>query len=164
MTTPLELWLDVREALKQTPRPKHADLAEARGVGRSRISNLARLNDLHADVQHMLEQGVLSLKHGEWLLRLPAGQQVSMANQCLRGDWSVAMLRAAINAALGKRDDDDGSCHSDGDIAHLETQLSEQLGTRVLVDHRTDGSGWLRIRYTDSSTLDGVLERLGYIS
>ena len=46
------------------------------------------------------------------------------------------------------------------DIASLETELSETLGTRVTIAHGRGGKGKLIIQYTDLDTLDGVLERL----
>ena len=46
------------------------------------------------------------------------------------------------------------------DIASLETELSESLGTRVTIAHGRGGKGKLIIQYTDLDTLDGVLERL----
>ncbi|MBN8797902.1 MAG: chromosome partitioning protein ParB, partial [Stenotrophomonas nitritireducens] len=46
------------------------------------------------------------------------------------------------------------------DIASLETELSESLGTRVAINHGRGGKGKLVIHYTDLDTLDGVLERL----
>ncbi|RBK67413.1 chromosome partitioning protein ParB, partial [Xanthomonas oryzae pv. oryzae] len=46
------------------------------------------------------------------------------------------------------------------DIASLETELSESLGTKVVFNHGRGGKGKLVIHYTDLDTLDGVLERL----
>ncbi|MDQ3228871.1 MAG: chromosome partitioning protein ParB, partial [Pseudomonadota bacterium] len=46
------------------------------------------------------------------------------------------------------------------DIATLERELGETLGTRVVVQHGRGNKGRLVIHYTDLDTLDGVLERL----
>jgi len=46
------------------------------------------------------------------------------------------------------------------DIATLERDLSETLGTRVNVLHGRGGKGRLVIHYSDLDSLDGVLERL----
>ena len=46
------------------------------------------------------------------------------------------------------------------DIAALERELSESLGSRVNVLHGRGGKGRLVIHYSDLETLDGVLERL----
>jgi len=46
------------------------------------------------------------------------------------------------------------------DIASLENELSESLGTKVAINHGRGGKGKLVIHYTDLDTLDGVLEKL----
>ena len=46
------------------------------------------------------------------------------------------------------------------DIATLERELGETLGTRVNVLHGRGGKGRLVIHYSDLESLDGVLERL----
>jgi len=46
------------------------------------------------------------------------------------------------------------------DIATLERELGESLGTRVNVLHGRGGKGRLVIHYADLDALDGVLERL----
>ena len=54
-----------------------------------------------------------------------------------------------------------GAAHAQQpDIATLETELSESLGTKVAIAHGKGGKGKLVIHYTDLDTLDGVLERL----
>jgi len=46
------------------------------------------------------------------------------------------------------------------DIATLERELSESLGTIVNVLHGRGGRGRLVIHYSDLESLDGVLEKL----
>jgi hypothetical protein len=46
------------------------------------------------------------------------------------------------------------------DIATLERELSESLGTTVIVLHGRAGRGRLVIHYSDLEALDGVLDRL----
>ena len=46
------------------------------------------------------------------------------------------------------------------DLATLERELGESLGTRVDVQHGRGGKGRLVIHYSDLDTLDGILERL----
>ena len=53
-----------------------------------------------------------------------------------------------------------GKARQQADIAALENELSESLGTRVSVVHGRSGKGRLVIHYSGLDTLDGVLERL----
>ena len=47
-------------------------------------------------------------------------------------------------------------------LSSLEGAVGSLLGARVQIDYRADGTGWMKIRFTDLDTLDGVLERIGY--
>ena len=53
-----------------------------------------------------------------------------------------------------------GKATPQADIASLETELSESLGTKVSIAHGRGGKGKLVIHYTDLDTLEGVLEKL----
>ena len=46
------------------------------------------------------------------------------------------------------------------DIAALERELTDTLGTRVAFQHGRGNKGRMVIHYSDLDTLDGVLERL----
>jgi ParB family chromosome partitioning protein len=50
----------------------------------------------------------------------------------------------------------------DPNLARLETELAERLGTRVTIDCGADGQGRLIIDFADLEILEGVLARLGY--
>lgn len=49
----------------------------------------------------------------------------------------------------------------DPDLARLETDLADRLGTRVTVTHGADGRGQLIVEFADLEILEGVLERMG---
>ena len=160
MSVALENWRYVREALARTPCPTHEAIAEEMGLRRSRVSNLARLLALPANVLALIDDGRLSPKAGEWLLRLRASDQWTVADQAAREQWTIESLKKAIERRQGKRGDDEP--HADPDLASLETTVGELLGTKVQIDYRADGTGWLRIKFSGLDTLDGVLERIGY--
>jgi ParB family chromosome partitioning protein len=160
MSVALENWRYVREALARDPCPTHEEIAAELGLRRSRISNLARLLSLPANVLVLIDDGRLSPKAGEWLLRLRASEQWQVADQAARERWTIERLKIAIERRQGKRGDDEP--HADPDLASLETAVGELLGTNVQVDYRADGTGWLKIKFSSLDTLDGVLERIGY--
>lgn len=160
MSSVLDHVLEVQAALGRTPRPTHAEIALEIGLGRSRVSNLARLLDLPPPVLDQILAGRLSPKAGEWLLRLPSSDQIAVADQAVRNRWTIARLRKAIELRQGKRGDDDPN--PDPNLSSLEGAVGSLLGARVQIDYRADGTGWMKIRFTDLDTLDGVLERIGY--
>jgi ParB family chromosome partitioning protein len=51
----------------------------------------------------------------------------------------------------------------DPNLARLETDLAEQLGTRVTIDCGENGRGRLVVDFADLEILEGVLERIGYV-
>ncbi len=59
-----------------------------------------------------------------------------------------------------KKSKSPASAPAQPDIASLETELSERLGTKAAINHGRAGKGKLVIHYTDLDVLDGVLERL----
>jgi ParB family chromosome partitioning protein len=50
----------------------------------------------------------------------------------------------------------------DPDLARLEADLAERLGTRVTIRYGDGGQGQLIVDFADLEILEGVLERLGY--
>ena len=48
------------------------------------------------------------------------------------------------------------------DLARLERELGEHLGTQVRIDHTRSGNGQLVLKYGTLDALQGLLERLGY--
>lgn len=160
MNAALDHWRYVREALVRNPCPTHEQIAGEIGLRRSRVSNLARLLALPANVLNLIDEGRLSPKAGEWLLRLQPSERWSVADQASRERWTIEKLKKAIERRQGKRGDDEP--HPDPNLASLETGLGELLGTTVHLDYRADGTGWLKIKFSDLDTLDGVLERIGY--
>ncbi len=51
------------------------------------------------------------------------------------------------------------ACNS-ADIKQLENELSEKLGSAVLLQHGAKGKGKVVIRYNSLDELDGVLQHL----
>lgn len=149
----------VRRIAKAEPTLSHAEIGRRLDLKRSRVSNLLRLTRLPSSVLDMVTRGKLSLKHAEWLLRLPPDEQDRWARDCIAQGWTVAVLRQKVEG-----DDAAKAMESstNADIARLERELEELVGAAVRLDHAPDNSGWLRLRYSDLDTLDSLIVRLGY--
>lgn len=151
----------VRALLDGHGSADHTDLAKQLQLSRSRFGNLARVARLPDSVLDLIDALGLTLKHAEAIAALAStSQQTELLRQAAAGRWSSERLRQAVAKAKGRRSSDEA--HPDADMAALERRLSDLLGTQVLVDHKADGTGELRLRYTDMDTLDGLLQRLGY--
>ena len=145
----------------------HAEAAEAVGRSRASVSNLLRLLELPVAIRVLLESRRLEMGHARALLTLAPELASRLAQEAADQGWSVREVEhRAQQFAAGKVP---GALRKAGaparvpqqaDIASLETELSESLGTRVAIAHGRGGKGKLVIHYTDLDTLDGVLDRL----
>ncbi len=144
----------------------HAEAAEAVGRSRASVSNLLRLLELPVAIRVLLESRRLEMGHARALLTLAPELASKLAQEAADQGWSVREVEhRAQQFAAGKvpgalRKPQPAPSAPQADIASLETELSESLGTRVAISHGRGGKGKLVIHYTDLDTLDGVLERL----
>jgi ParB family chromosome partitioning protein len=144
----------------------HAQAAGAVGRSRAAVSNLLRLLELPPAIRALLEARRLEMGHARALLTLSPELASKLASDAAENGWSVREVEhRAQQFAAGKvpataRKANGDKARPQADIASLETELSESLGTRVSVVHGRGGKGRLVIHYSDLDTLDGVLERL----
>jgi ParB family chromosome partitioning protein len=143
----------------------HAQAAGAVGRSRAAVSNLLRLLELPPAIRALLEARRLEMGHARALLTLSPELASKLASDAAEHGWSVREVEhRAQQFAAGKvptaKKPGGGKARPQADIASLETELSESLGTRVSVVHGRGGKGRLVIHYSDLDTLDGVLERL----
>jgi len=144
----------------------HAEAAEAVGRSRAAVSNLLRLLELPPAIRALLEARRLEMGHARALLTLSPELASKLAHEAAENDWSVrevehrAQQFAAGKLPVNGKKARPGKTAPQPDIASLETELSESLGTKVTIAHGRGGKGKLVIAYTDLDTLDGVLERL----
>lgn len=143
----------------------HALAAETVGRSRAAVSNLLRLLELPPAIRALLEAKRLEMGHARALLTLSPELASKLASDAAEHGWSVREVEhraqqfaagrvpPASKKALPKS-------APQADIAALQTELSESLGTRVDIAHGRGNKGRLVIHYTDLDTLDGVLERL----
>jgi ParB family chromosome partitioning protein len=140
----------------------HQAVADAVGKSRTTVTNLLRLLELPPPVRELLAQGQLEMGHARALLVLPADQQLALAREAAAEGWSVREVERRVGAGLkkntvtGKR-----SARKDRDVARLEEELSNRLGTRVEIKAGSrPGSGRLQIAYRTLEQLDELLSRL----
>lgn len=143
----------------------HAQAAEAVGRSRAAVSNLLRLLELPPAIRALLEAGRLEMGHARALLTLSPELASRLASDAADHGWSVREVEhRAQQFGAGKVPSSTRRAGAkprpQADIASLETELSESLGTKVSIAHGRAGKGRLVIHYTDLDTLDGLLERL----
>jgi ParB family chromosome partitioning protein len=104
--------------------------------------------------------------HARALLPLAEPMAVALAKQAAEEGWSVRQVEHRVQQiAAGKvpvepRKSTPKAKPPQADIAALERELSETLGSRVNVLNGRGNKGKLVIHYANLDALDGVLERL----
>jgi ParB family chromosome partitioning protein len=138
----------------------HQTAAQALGRSRSGVTNLLRLLELASPVQELVRDGKIDMGHGRALLGLPAAQQIALARRIVAEQLSVRETERAV-AGLTRAAPASAERRPDRDVVRLQEELSERLGTRVVI--RTGsrkGSGKLTIAYTSLAQLEAILARL----
>ena len=138
----------------------HAQAAEALGRSRTGITNTLRLLELAAPVQELLRAGKLDMGHARALLALPALRQIELAREAVAKQLSVRQVESRVNELLTRRGPR-ASKRVDRDIARLEEEVSQRLGTRVEIKAGKGGAGKLVLHYSSHDHLDTLLGKLG---
>jgi ParB family chromosome partitioning protein len=140
-------------------RMTHEQAADAVGRSRSATTNLLRLLKLAKPVQEALMRGAVEMGHARALLSLDAARQIEVANRISAKRLSVRETEALVQAllrgpALKKRK------RPDRDLARLEEEVSQRMGTTVEIKAARKGRGKLVVHYSSLDHLDEILKRL----
>ena len=136
----------------------HEQAADAVGRSRTATTNLLRLLKLARPVQEMLMEGALEMGHARALLALDGARQVEAAKRVAAKGLSVRDTEALVQslvrgpAARVKR--------RDRDLARLEEETAERLGTTVEIRAGKKGTGKIVVHYSSLEHLDELLAKL----
>jgi len=138
----------------------HEQIADAIGRSRSATTNLLRLLNLPRVVQQMLAEGALQMGHARALLALDGARLVEAANRVVARGLSAreteALVARLLRGASGAR----RKARRDRDLARLEEEASERLGTTVEIRARSKGRGALVVHYSSLEHLEQLLKKL----
>ena len=135
-------------------------------VGRSRVavSNLLRLLSLCAFVQDLLTHNKLDMGHARALIGLDAAQQIMLANKIVQQNLSVREVEGLVKKIGQIVEESSGQLRQkasiDRDVLALQNNLSEKIGASVNIQAKQNGSGLLKIRYTDLDQLDDIIQKI----
>lgn len=138
----------------------HAEAAQVLGRSRSAVTNLLRLLDLAPPVRELVAEGRLDMGHARALLALPVARQIELAREAAERGLSVRDVER--RAVAGAKPPNVGEGRKrDQDVARLEEELSNRLGTTVEIKAGAkSGSGRLVISYGTLDQLDALIARL----
>jgi ParB family chromosome partitioning protein len=137
----------------------HEQAADAVGRSRSATTNLLRLLRLAKPVQEQLMRGLIEMGHARALLALDAARQIELAARIAAKGLSVreteAQVQRLLRAGAQRR-----RRKVDRDLARLQEELSERLGTTVEIRPARKGRGTLVLHYANLDHLEQLLKRL----
>lgn len=137
------------------------EIAERVGKSRSVIANLLRLLTLEPVVRTQLEAGELDTGHGKVLLALEGVDQIKAAKVVAKKGLSVRQTEALVKSIQrGAAQSKNKADSTDPDVARLERDLSDRLGSPVVIAQGKGKSGKIVIRYSSLEELDGLLGRI----
>ncbi len=140
-------------------RMTHDQAADAIGRSRSATTNLLRLLKLTKPVQQMLLQGALEMGHARALLMLEGVRQIETANRVGARRLSVRETEALVRR-LARPQASRRKQGSDRDLARLEEEASERLGTTVEIRAGRKGTGKIVLHFSGLDHLDQLLKKL----
>ena len=139
------------------------ETAKTIGKSRSYVTNALRLLRLPHDVQDMVMDGRLSAGHARAIAGLEGeALQLEAAVKCVENGWSVRQVESYTgeqkkpakrrkSRLLGK--------NKDRDLAAVEQQVTEALGTKVRI-RGTEKKGKLELEYYSRGELERLIEIL----
>jgi ParB family chromosome partitioning protein len=140
-------------------RMTHDQAADAVGRSRSATTNLLRLLKLPRPVQEMVMEGALEMGHARALLALDGARQIEIGNRVAAQGLSVrateALVQRLLRGQAGRR-----KKRGDRDLARLEEEVSERLGTTVEIKAARKGRGKLIVHYASLDHLEQLLKKL----
>ncbi|MBR3261409.1 MAG: ParB/RepB/Spo0J family partition protein [Firmicutes bacterium] len=134
----------------------------SKSIGKSRpyIANSLRLLKLPEEIRDLISDGSLSAGHGRTLVSVPdEARQIEIARKILKEGLSVRETEklAAEKEEPGKKRR--GRKPKDPDVARVEADLKEALGTRVNIK-RTGKEGKIEIEFFSRDELERLIEML----
>ena len=130
---------------------------------RSTVTNLIRLIALEGEVLSHLEDGEIELGHAKCLLGLTGLKQVTACKKIIESNLTVRQTEVLVKTFKGdlsKTQSSKTKNSIDADILNLQNELSEIIGSPVIIQHKENGSGKLVIQYFNNDQLQGIIDKL----
>ena len=138
----------------------HQQAADSVGRSRPAASNLLRLLHLAKPVQDLLMSGEIDMGHARALLPLAKASQVQLAHRISAKGYSVREAERMVQHELNPPKQKAAVKKEDRDMARLEEELADALGTQVKIKASAKGAGQIVLGFSSLDQLDGLLEKL----
>ena len=144
---------------------RQEEIAQKVGRSRAAVANAMRLLDLHPQVQTWVTQNLVSVGHAKVLLGLKiAEEQLAVAETILRRSATVRATERLVARQLGtskpRRRRAAVVAMNAASVQHLQNQLQEHLGTRVIL-HHGEKLGRIEVEYYGADDLQRIMQVMG---
>ncbi|MCA9930647.1 MAG: ParB/RepB/Spo0J family partition protein [Anaerolineales bacterium] len=133
------------------------------GKGRSTVANLVRLINLPENIQQAMIDGRISGAHARALLPLPTPEmQTAAMNQVIKLTLSVRQTERLVKSLLAEKKPKPKPRKTlPAELAALETQFRDSLGTRVNIEKSSRGKGGkVIIHYYSDEELNSIYDAI----
>jgi ParB family chromosome partitioning protein len=155
-------------------RCSHSELALRLSIDRSTVANLIRLLELPEPVKQSLVNNLITAGHARALLPLvTAVEQIKLCEKIVRKALSVRAVEQIVQDSLFDEGDAPGKQSGGGrqgkrgvggsntfQIARLEQELKQALGTKVDIREKAGGTGKIVIHFNNHDEFQRLLTQL----
>ena len=152
----------------------HNELAKRLSVDRSTVANLIRLLELPEPVKQSLTNNLITAGHARALLPLvTTAEQIKLCEKIVRKSLSVRAVETIVQDSLFDAEDGAGKSSGGGrkvkrrvggsnpfQIARLEQELKQALGTKVDIREKAGGKGKIVIHFNNHDEFQRLLTQL----
>ncbi len=142
---------------------KQDEVAESVGKSRTAITNFLRLLKLDERVQEMLVDEKIKNGHARALISLPKEQQYDAAIKVFDENLSARETESYVKKLL-KGDTDTKpkkqSLENQAEFSQLEEQMKQVIGSKVLINRKSNDKGKIEIEYYSKDELERIVEML----
>ncbi len=137
-------------------RMTQEELADRVGKKRSTVANYLRLLTLPENLQKSLSKGEMTMGHAKAILSLESGQLQRMLHTLILDKQLTVRAAEKESRKLSAKP------RKDTHVSDLEKSLEEELGTKVEISHRKDGSGMISLHYYNLDDLEHLTTKLSF--
>ncbi|MCJ8167083.1 ParB/RepB/Spo0J family partition protein [Pontibacter sp. E15-1] len=147
---------------------KQEELGERVGKKRTTVTNYLRLLKLPPDIQIGLRDNLISMGHARALINInTVEQQLDVYKEVVAKELSVRKVEELVRNLQNANKKPDAQQKLsfnkyDEELKGVETKLSSQFGTKILVKANNEGKGEIKIPFLTVEELNRILEILNY--
>lgn len=137
------------------------EAAKVIGKSRSYVTNALRINKLPKEVLEFVNSGKLSAGHARAIAGLSTETlQLEAAQKAAAEGWSVRQIESYTGEkSLHKKSPRKKSYSKDIEIRNIEEQISERIGTKVIISG-SEKKGRVEIQYYSKAELNSIVSFL----